>query len=194
MTLGRRLILASGSPRRRELLTELGVDFEVGTVEVHELEGDSARGFSPGELARENARRKAAAAAERWPGRLVLGADTVVALEGRFFGKPDSPEEARDFFRELSGRTHEVTTGCVLVDTSGETEVFHETTRVTFRVLSEETIARYLADVQVLDKAGGYALQERGEWIVERVEGSRSNVIGLPVEALARVLRKRGLL
>jgi septum formation protein len=188
------LILASASPRRRELLDRLGLRFDVIAVDVPELDADSAPHLSPVDLARENARRKAAAAAERSPGRWVLGADTVVALDGRLFGKPASLQQSREFLRALSGRTHEVITGCALLDLAGRQKIFHEVTRVTFRVLPDKTIDRYLAEVHVLDKAGAYALQEHGEWLVERVEGSRANVVGLPVETLEQVLKKRGLL
>jgi septum formation protein len=188
------LILASASPRRRELLEGLGLHFEVLAVDVPELDADSAPHLSPSDLARENARHKASAAAGHSPGRWVLGADTVIALNGRLFGKPASLEQAREFLRALSGHTHDVITGCALLDAGRREEVFHEVTRVTFRALPDETIERYLAEVHVLDKAGAYALQERGEWIIERVEGSRANVIGLPVEALEAVLKKRGLL
>ena len=189
-----KLILASASPRRRELLVTMGVSFEVVTVDLVEHDGDSAPHFSPAELAQENARRKAEAVAGQHRGRWVLGADTVVALKGRLFGKPASHEEAKAFLRTLSGQTHEVITGCSLHDPDGKAEIFHETTRVTFRDLSEETIERYLAAVHVLDKAGAYALQEQGELIIERVEGSRTNVIGLPMEVLERIFKRRGLL
>lgn len=188
------IILASGSPRRRHLLEELGLRFEVVTADVPELDAVSAPHLEPVELARENARLKAVTVAKMHPGRWILGADTVVVLEKRLFGKPASLEEAREFLRALSGHTHEVITGGALLMPDGEEELFDETTRVTFRDLSREVIERYLAEVKVLDKAGAYALQERGEWIVERVEGSRSNVIGLPVEKLLAVLKRRGLL
>jgi septum formation protein len=187
------LILASGSPRRRELLGGMGVDFEVVTADVTELEAASAPGLAPAELAMANAQLKADAVARLRPARWVLGADTVVALEGRIFGKPGSMNEARVFLRALSGRTHEVITGVVLRVQGGGEERFHEVSRVTFRALSEELITRYLADVPVLDKAGGYAVQERGEWIVAAVEGSRANVIGLPVERLSELFRTHGL-
>ena len=188
------LILASGSPRRRELLREAGVDFEVVTAGVAELDEVAAPGLAPAELAVANGRLKAGAAARLRPGRWILGADTVVALEGRIFGKPGSPKEAGDFLRALSGRTHEVVTGGVLRGPDGGEECFHEISRVTFQPLSDEVIARYLGEVHVLDKAGGYALQERGEWIVASVEGSRANVIGLPVEKLSGLFRARGLI
>jgi septum formation protein len=189
-----KIILASGSPRRRELLGGMGVRFEVVTADVSEHDAKSAPHLSPVDLARENARRKAKAVAALRPGRWVLGADTVVVLEKRVMGKPASLDQARDFLAALSGQMHEVITACALISPDGEAEIFHEISRVMFQVLSGEAIERYLAEVNVLDKAGGYALQERGEWIVERVEGSRTNVIGLPTEALERVLKMHGLL
>lgn len=189
-----KLILASASPRRHELLGAMGMPFEVVAVDLVEHDGDSAPHFSPAELAQENARRKAEAVAEQHHGRWVLGADTVVALKGRLLGKPASLDEAKKFLQVLSGQTHEVITGCSLHDPDGKAEIFHETTRVTFRDLSDETVERYLESVHVLDKAGGYALQEHGDWIIEKVEGSRTNVVGLPTEALERVFKKRGWL
>jgi septum formation protein len=183
------LLLASASPRRRELLSQAGIAFEVVSVSVAELDAATAPHLSAAQLAEANAQLKARAAARG--GRCVLGADTVVTREGRLYGKPASLSEARDFLRALSGATHEVITGCALIGPDGAETIFHETTRVTFRPLKEEMIDRYLAEVPVLDKAGAYGLQERGELIVERVEGSRSNVIGLPVERLVPVLRER---
>ena len=188
------LVLASGSPRRRELLDGLGIPFEVITTEVEEIEALSAAYPTPADLARENARRKAEAVAVLRPHRWVLGADTVVALGDRLLGKAASPAAAGDFLRALSGRTHDVITGCALAGPRGGVEIFHEISRVTFRELTAEVIQRYLAEVHVLDKAGAYAVQERGEWIIERIEGSRSNVIGLPVELLASVFQRRGLI
>jgi len=123
----------------------------------------------------------------------VLGADTVVALKRRVFGTPASVGQAREILRALSGRSHEVITGCALLGPGGEQVLFQEATRVTFRALDEGTIARYLEAVPVLDKAGAYGLQERGECLVETVEGSRSNVVGLPMERLLPILCQRGL-
>jgi septum formation protein len=188
------LILASGSPRRRELLREMGVDFEVITAEVAELDATTAPDLGPAALALANGRLKAADVARLHPGRWILGADTVVALGSRIFGKPDSSTQAREFLQALSGRTHEVITGGVLRDPDGGEESFQEISRVTFRGLSDEIITRYLAAVPVLDKAGGYALQEHGEWLVASVEGSQANVVGLPVEKLAVILRARCLM
>jgi septum formation protein len=188
------IILASASPRRRELLRGMEVRFEVVTARVRELDGATSPHLSSADLARENARRKAKAVTALRPGRWILGADTVVALGKKIMGKPASIDQARDFLEVLSGQTHEVITACALIAPDGEAEIFHETSRVTLHVLSQQTIGRYLGEVNVLDKAGGYALQERGEWIVECVEGSRANVIGLPTEALEKVLLRRGLL
>ncbi len=172
----------------------MGARFEVVTARVRELDGRTSPQLSPVELALENARRKAKAVAALRPARWILGADTVVALQKKIMGKPASIEQARDFLWVLSGQTHDVVTGCVLLGPNGEAETFHDLSQVTLRVLSYEIIGRYLGEVNVLDKAGGYALQERGDWIVERVVGSRNNVIGLPTEALEPVLKKHGLL
>jgi septum formation protein len=188
------IILGSASPRRRELLAGMGVRCEIVTARVTELSGRSAPHLSPTDLARENARRKAAAVAKMRPGRWVLGADTVVALDATIMGKPESIDEAQKFLWLLSGQTHEVITACALQSPEGAMEIFHDLTRVTLQTLTAQMIGRYLGLVNVRDKAGGYALQERGEWIVEKVEGSSANVIGLPVEVLEPVLKKHGLL
>jgi septum formation protein len=186
------LILASGSPRRRDLLAGMGIDFSVRIAPVVEL--DAASGLGAPELALANARRKARAVAGVSPGAWVLGADTVVALPGRIFGKPSNLDEARDFLRRLGGREHEVFTGCVLLDPAGEEETLIEKSGVTFLPLDEAAIERYLGCVHVLDKAGGYAVQDHPEMLIAGVEGSRSNVIGLPVEKLAGLFRRHGLL
>ena len=178
------LILASGSPRRRELLGALGVPFEVVTAATPELDAVSAPQLTPAALAQENARLKAQAVAAIRPDRWVLGADTVVAMDGRLFAKPASLQEAAAFLRAFSGQTHDVITGCALVAPDGRTELMHDVSRVHFLPLAEATIARYLAAVPVLDKAGAYALQQHGDWIIARVDGSRDNVVGLPTEAL----------
>jgi septum formation protein len=188
------IILASASPRRRELLAQMGVPFQVITADVEELtEGDN---IGPINVALYNARIKAEAVRKSNPGKWILGADTVVALRENILGKPTSIEQAHDYLRKLSGNTHEVITGCALISPAdgSEWETFFARSRVTFRELSNSLISRYLANVYVLDKAGAYALQEYGEWIIESVDGSRNNIIGLPTEALERVFRKRGLL
>jgi septum formation protein len=185
------LLLASQSPRRSALLREAGVEFEVAEAAVVEFTPATAPHWSPAMLAEKNAELKADAVTA--PDRWRLGADTVVARNGRIFGKPASLAEAHEFLRALSGGVHEVITGCALLGPQEAKIVFHETTRVIFLELSGQVIARYLNEVAVLDKAGAYGLQEKGELLVERVEGSRANVIGLPIERLLPLLRERGL-
>ncbi len=181
-------ILASGSPRRRQLLAEAGYRFRVVSSEVEEWEDPLA---DPGQLVLENARRKAAAVAALHPGEVVLAADTTVALDGTVFGKPADVEQAFAFLSTLSGRAHQVFTGVVL---EADGERFHcvETSEVTFRALSEAEIRDYINSVAVFDKAGGYAIQEGGERIVESYEGSLTNIIGLPMEAVKELFRQRG--
>lgn len=184
------LVLASGSPRRVELLKRLVPEFDV--VVAGEVEESHDPALSPAELTEHNARLKAVAVAASHPGRLVLGADTLVYLDGEPLGKPATEEEAASMLRRLSGRSHTVCTGvCLAGPDVGMVECFHDLTEVRFRRLEEPTIAEYLSKVFVLDKAGAYAIQECGEMIVEGIRGSLSIVIGLPVEALEKHLRRR---
>lgn len=186
----RPLVLASASPRRAKLLRDLGLDFISSVSRAEEAEAGL---HSPKDVARINAYRKALAVSEAYPDALVLGADTVVAIGSRSYGKPDSPEAAAAMLSELSGRTHEVITGvCLSCACARELEEFVEITRVTFRKLSGGDISDYLARVHVLDKAGAYAIQEHGDALVQAVEGSFTNVVGLPVERLIASLSSRG--
>ena len=179
-------ILASESPRRRELLEQIGLNFRVETGDVEELE--SAH-FTPTELCRANAFRKAQVIAMRHPDKLVVGADTLVHLDSDAFGKPSSMAAAQRMLKRLSGRTHEVTTACCLVQWRPPRRVtFEETTLVRFAVLNDRQIRNYLDIIDPLDKAGAYAIQEHGELIIEGLEGSFTNVVGLPVERLRREL------
>lgn len=183
-----RLILASTSPRRRQLLAQLGVAFDLASPEVEELTADS--GLEPAALAMENARRKAAAVDT---GGIVIGADTVVTIDGDCLGKPADLAEAAAMLRRLSGRTHLVITGVALRDTLQGCETsFHETTAVTFHRLDEATIGRYLQLIEPLDKAGGYAAQDHGAMIIRRLDGPLDNVVGLPLAPLAGRLSELG--
>jgi septum formation protein len=177
-----KIILASASPRRAELLRSLGVDFEVIPSAAEELHDES---LAPALLCELNAERKATEVATAHAGRIVLGADTLVVLEGRLFGKPRDLDEARKMLANLSGRIHHVITGVCLYEGTRKS-VFSEVTEVTFKRLRPEGIEAYIAAVSVLDKAGAYGVQERGELLVEKVSGSYSNVVGLPIERLAR--------
>ncbi|MDX2226500.1 MAG: nucleoside triphosphate pyrophosphatase [Verrucomicrobiae bacterium] len=183
------LILASGSPRRADLLRQAGIAFEVIKSEAPELGPDAAAHFAPRELVLENARTKARAVTALYPDRRVLAADTEVALDGRIYGKPADLESAVEMLLELSGRTHEVWTGvCV----SQLNPPLHEEravlTRVTFRPVDETVLRRYVSLVNPLDKAGAYGFQEHGGMIVERFEGSESNIIGLPMQEVMELL------
>lgn len=182
-----KFVLASASPRRTDLLRAAGLEFECIPSAVEESH-DPACGAAGLVLA--NARAKALDVAAQRPADIVLGADTIVWLDGRPLGKPGDPASARQMLGVLSGRVHEVVTGVHLARLEPLRQIeFHETTRVRFRFLSEGVIADYMARVDVLDKAGAYALQEHGEMLVESVEGSRSNVIGLPVPRTLAALR-----
>lgn len=176
------LILASASPRRSELLRELGVEFRVVPSDATELLNDQ---LTAGELSQVNAYRKARVVAKKCPDALVLGADTVVYLGTALFGKPADREKACQMLEQLQGRTHEVVTGlCLLNLRQHRQRIFTEVTEVTFHPLNTEKIRHYLSNMNPLDKAGGYAIQEQGELIVEGISGSYSNVVGLPLERL----------
>ena len=181
------LVLASSSPRRKELLQAAGLDFLTDPatgLEIHDPSLDLAT------LVTTNARAKALEVAARHPHAVVLGADTLVWLEGRALGKPRDKADAHRMLRALSGRVHEVATGVHLAQMEPRRQAeFHEITRVRFRVYDDRVIEEYAETVEVMDKAGAYALQERGELLVESVEGSRSNVIGLPVERTLAALK-----
>lgn len=176
------LILASASPRRQELLRQAGLVFKVLPSEAAEIHQPQ---LTARELAQVNAYRKARAIAKKNPDALVLGADTLVALETDLFAKPETLEAAYTMLQQLQGRTHEVVTGiCLLHLRNHRQKVFAESTAVTFRPLDAVAIRRYLNLVNPLDKAGGYAIQEEGDLIVEKIAGSYTNVVGLPVERL----------
>ncbi len=183
---GEVLLLASASPRRAALLHAVGVPFEVCAVDIdeHALQQElraEKPDFSPAELVRRLAAAKANALVAREPGRLVLGADTVVALGNRILGKPQDLEDARRTLRELSGRVNHVYTGVAFARAGEGVWSGVCCTEVQFKELSDADIEEYLRLVNPLDKAGSYAIQEHGERIIEEVRGSLSNVIGLPL-------------
>ena len=180
------LILASASPRRAELLRQLSLDFKVVPAEVVEIHDEQ---MTVRELSQVNAYRKARTVAKKLPDALVLAADTLVCLDRVLFGKPATLEEAYRMLEQLQGRTHEVVTGiCLLHLRHHRQEVFAESTAVTFHPLDAVKIRRYLNCVNPLDKAGAYAIQEEGDLIVEKIAGSYTNVVGLPMERLGREL------
>jgi septum formation protein len=182
------LVLASGSPRRVELLEEAGYQFEVVVPEVEEAHDES---LTCEALTVENARLKGLAVAVQRRDAVIVAADTLVYLDGKPLGKPRDLEDAAAMLRMLSGRTHAVCTGvAVLASGGGVEECFPVISEVTFKPLSEETIRLYHSKIQPLDKAGAYAVQDESSMIIDRVEGSWSNVKGLPMERLQDVLRR----
>jgi len=183
------LILASSSPRRQELLRSAGIEFEVQPSYILE---EILRGERPEEFARRAAREKAThVAASSPPGSLVLGADTVVVIDGEALGKPADPEDAARMLRLLSGQTHQVHTGVCLVRAPDRVEALkHETTLVTFRELDEEEIRSYVESGEPMDKAGAYAVQGLASKFVTRISGCYSNVVGLPVALVYDTLKK----
>jgi septum formation protein len=172
------LVLASRSPQRRAILEQLGIAFEAVPVDVEE----TAVG-EPTAVARDNALRKARAAAALRPGRPVLGVDTIVVLGGRIFGKPGSPEEAEATLARLQGRVHEVVSGLALIR-DGNPQVVHEVTEVTFRPLDPDAVKCYVGTGEWRERAGGYAIQGQGAALVRRIAGDYLNVVGLPVGAM----------
>jgi septum formation protein len=181
------LILASGSPRRQDLLEEAGIRFTIEVPDIDEWDNLSHPELSPAEIVLANARRKAGHVAKRHSQDIVLAADTAVYCAGRFMSKPADREDAVAMLRFLSGKTHEVLTGVAWCHCPRRLVKTHvERTRVTFRPLDDAAIGDYMAKVNVMDKAGAYGYQEHGELIVERVEGSKTNVIGLPMEIVTK--------
>jgi septum formation protein len=183
-----RFFLASASPRRRELLRNAGFDFEVRPSNIVE---EIQRGELPEEFARRAAREKAMqVAASSPPGSFVLGADTVVVIDGETLGKPSGPDDAARMLRLLSGRTHQVHTGICLVRAPGQIEALkHETTLVTFRKLDEEEVRSYVESGEPFGKAGAYAIQGLASKFVTRISGCYSNVVGLPIALLYEILK-----
>ncbi|AEB11219.1 Maf family protein [Marinithermus hydrothermalis] len=182
------LVLASASPRRRELLARLGLPF---TVRPAGLEETLAPGRSPAEQAEHLARAKAQAV-WRETGGWVVAADTVVALEDAVLGKPRTPEENRAFLERLSGRAHTVYTGLALYTPGGEGRSLVEAARVWFRDLEPWEVDWYVRSGEGMDKAGGYGIQEKGMVLVRRVEGDFYTVVGLPVHRLWTLLKEVG--
>src|SRR5438309_129145 len=161
------LILASASPRRSELLRGLAVEFQVVPSDATEIHNEE---LTAGEISQVNAYRKARAVAKKFPDALVLGADTLVYLETTLFGKPANTEHAYRMLKQLQGQTHQVVTGvCLMQLRSHRQRIFSDSTDVTFRALETEEIRNYLALIDPLDKAGGYAIQEHGAQIVREI-------------------------
>lgn len=184
-------ILASGSPRRRELLSWAGLDFEVSPGEVDETQKP---GEEPLAYVRRLALAKAEEAARRLPGVLVLAADTIVTIDGVILGKPGDRKEAEEMLRMLSGREHMVITAFCLKHGDNGLEILdHAVTLVQFRKLCSADINRYIDSGEIWDKAGAYAIQGKGGALITRINGSHTNVIGLPVAEVLDRLKEQGI-
>lgn len=181
-----RIVLASQSPRRAELLGAAAIEFDVDPADIDE---STRAGELPEAYVLRVAREKAAVVAARHPGRVVLAADTVVAHDATLFGKPADRDDAARMLRALSGRAHDVHTAVVLARDEQRADGI-ESTRVEVAKLSEEEIAWYLASGEADDKAGAYGIQGRFSRFIPRIEGSYTNVVGLPVELVYRLLAK----
>lgn len=186
------LILASASPRRRELLTQIGVSF---VVEVSDVEEMIDAELLPHALVASLALQKAQAVAKNHTEGIVLGADTIVVSDGNILGKPQDAAQAKAMLQSLSGRWHQVMTAVALVDAQDDQKVWTsvESTNVKFRNLTQEDIAAYVATGESMDKAGAYGIQGYGALLVERIEGCYNNVVGLPLQQVARGLNQWGI-
>ncbi|MZP30150.1 septum formation inhibitor Maf [Heliobacterium undosum] len=188
------LVLASASPRRRQLLSDLGIRFSVLPSDFSE---EGVDGLAPEAQALALSRGKAHSVCERLSDGIILGADTIVVIDEDVLGKPKSPDQAREMLRRLSGRSHRVITGLALFHVENG-RIVHETsgyeeTLVYFRELSEEDINRYVSTGDCLDKAGAYGIQGLAALLVERLEGDYFNVVGLPLVRLDKLLRPWGI-
>lgn len=179
------IILASASPRRKELLTTAGIDFVVKVADVDEVIDET---LTPDGVVMSLALQKAGAVAVQNPESVVIGADTVVVLDGKILGKPKSEENAIELLTMLSGKTHTVYTGVALI--KGEkVKTFCEATQVEFYDLTKEEIEAYVATKEPMDKAGAYGIQGKGCVLIRKINGDYFNVVGLPVSAVYRELR-----
>ncbi len=179
-----KIVLASGSPRRRELLSQAGVEYIVAPADIEEITSETL----PAKVVEDLSRQKALAVATSHKGEVVLAADTVVAFDDKILGKPVDKEDAFKMLTELSGRTHQVYTGVTIVDENGNTKTFSECTDVTMYENSPEAIKSYIQSGEPMDKAGAYGIQGLGAVLVEKISGDYNNVVGLPLAKVYRVL------
>ncbi len=187
----REIVLASASPRRKELLEKAGLKF---VVDASDFEEDLSLRMSAGRLARYLSCEKAKAVAEKYNNAIIIAADTIISLDEKVFGKPHTDSEAIRMLNILNGRAHDVITGFTIMDTGDGLSVSRSVvTKVYFRKLTLREIDTYVRTGEPLDKAGAYAIQGIGAAIVKKIEGDYNNVVGLPVDALMKELRKFGV-
>ncbi|HEX5564522.1 MAG TPA: Maf family protein [Sporosarcina sp.] len=184
------IILASGSPRRQELLNNIGIPFDTMPSNVEEVvefvEGDFA------DYVQKLAVKKGAAVSEMKPDAFIIAADTIVVFDGEVYPKPSSKEQAESFLRKFSGKTHSVFTGVSILG-KGISNVFSVETKVTFKELDDQLIRAYVDSGDPMDKAGGYGIQTAGSLLVDKIEGDYLNVVGLPLSKLVETLREEGI-
>ncbi|MBI3887558.1 septum formation inhibitor Maf [Candidatus Microgenomates bacterium] len=187
----KKIILASTSPRRKQLMKQLGIDFTIVSSKV--IEKFNPR-LKPRRQAEELSLQKAEAVAGNYPDAIIIGADTLVAIEDEVLGKPKDEKEAKRMLKKLSGTTHKVITGITIIDSfSRKTITKSVETTITFRTLYPPEIASYIQTDKPFDKAGSYAIQDRGALFIERIEGDYFGTVGLPLFLLAKELKKLGV-
>jgi septum formation protein len=182
----KKIILASGSPRRKELLEKAGLVFD---IVISDYEENMSLPLSPSELAKYLSRGKAEAVAQRVENAVIISADTFISHKGKIIGKPHVPEKAKEMLRNFSGKTHSVITGFTIHDTADKKTISRAVeTKVFFRELTDEEIDGYVATGEPLDKAGAYAIQGGASGFIEKIEGDYDNVVGLPVGEVLKIL------
>lgn len=190
-----KVILASASPRRKELLENMGVEFEIITSNIEEVRNEK---LSLGKQIEDLAFQKANAVFKTTTGdRLVIGSDTIVCLGKQIFGKPKNEAEGREMLSNLSGKSHKVITGlCVLVERNGVVTEYkdHHTAKIYFRKISSEEIDKYIKTNEYADKAGAYAIQGKSSVFIDKIKGNYFSVVGLPIHLLYDILRKENIL
>ncbi|MCL5019448.1 MAG: Maf family protein [Patescibacteria group bacterium] len=187
----KKIILASSSPRRKQVLEQVGLNF---TVEVSDYEEKPISGVKPHEFVETLSFGKAKAVAKNHEDAIIIGADTIVVLNNQILGKPKTKEDARGMLKKLSGNTHSVFTGFTIIDTkNNKTITNHVETKIRFRNLSGKEISKYVETEEPMDKAGAYGVQDRGALFVEYIEGDYSSVMGLPILKIFEVLKTLGI-
>ena len=183
-----RIVLASGSPRRREIMEKYNIDL---IVEKSNVDENINRGETPEQISMSLSLIKALDVSNRFPKDIVIGADTIVVVDGKILGKPKGKEDAYDMLNILSGRIHEVITGVALIKADMNIKIIdYEKTRVKFRKLTDDMIYRYIGTNEPFDKAGAYAIQGVGQILVENIDGCFFNVVGLPLTKIDKLLSK----
>jgi len=187
----RKIILASSSSRRKQILEQVGLNF---IVEVSDYEEKSIPGVSPSEFVETLSLEKANVVAKNHNDAIIIGADTIVVLDNQILGKPKTKQDAREMLKKLSGNTHSVFTGFTIIDTVNKRTITnHVETKIRFKNLSEEEILAYIETGEPMDKAGAYGVQDRGALFVEHIEGDYSSVMGLPIVKIFEILKELGI-